>query len=246
MKKLISILMLVTLSVTSLCANATTVNAESKSKDKNPKAVFSTVPTADDLKLMEPGNQNVKSWIIDENGKKEFVPNMNISNNDNMISPAYVEGRLVYTFLRYDQNVTKSNMYQHFVSSVSILNTTTKPIPLKYTQVNSTSNTWTVTGKVEVEAEFKAAVLAKLKGTFGLSVEKSWTTSSSSSVEFDIEVPVGKTGLISKYYAGKYSGGQGVWRVQDVIGGYDPFTYYEEAGAWGIATNEVNFKALTY
>lgn len=59
-------------------------------------------------------------------------------------------------------------------------------------------------------------------------------------------VPVGKTGKISKYYAGKYSGGQGVWSVKDVIGGYDNGYYYEEAGAWAIERSEVNYKATTY
>lgn len=57
---------------------------------------------------------------------------------------------------------------------------------------------------------------------FGLSVTDSWTTSSSSCFEFSIKIPVGKTGKISKYYAGKYSVGSCVWTVQDRIGGYAP------------------------
>lgn len=237
MKKFISAFIIVTIFAINFCtiAHANEIN-------KNSEGVFSTVPDEDDLSLIEQGNQSVKSWIIDENGNKKYVTNKIMGS----ITPSYVVGRLVYTFIRYDQNVTKSNNYQHFVSSVSLLNTTQDPIPLKYTQQNSKSNTWTVIGKVEAEAEFKVAVLAKLKASFSASVTDSWTTASSSSVEFTMNVPVGKTGKISKYYAGKYSGGQGVWRVQDVIGGYEPFTYYEEAGAWGIEKNEVNYKATTY
>jgi hypothetical protein len=235
--------MLAALSVTCLFAETTVANAETKEQ----KAFFSTVPTSDNLKKMEPVNQDVKAWTIDQNGNKKFVTPMNLANtNDNMVSPMYVEGRLVYTFIRYDQNVTKSAMYQHFVSYVSLRNTTQDPIPLKYTQQNSTTNAWQVTGKVEAEAEFKTAMLAKLKASFGLSVSDTKTTYSSTNVEFTINIPVGKTGKISKYYAGKYSGGQSVWSVQDVIGGYPPFTYYEEASAWGIATNEVNYDAITY
>lgn len=237
MKKIVSVLMVLTIFSTSF---SSTVYAEETTKI--PDSTFSTIPDDDDLALIEKENQNGKAWIIDKNGNKKQVTKRSFGT----ISPLYTEGRLVYTFVRYIQNVTKSNEYQHFVSSVSIYNDTTKPITLKYTQQSTKSNEWSVTGKVEVEAEFKVSVLAKLKSTFGSSVTSACKTASSSSVEFTIEVPVKKTGKISKYYAGKYTGGQGVWSVQDVIGGYDPYTYYEDAGAWGIAKNEVNYKAKTY
>lgn len=244
MKKILGFLLVI-----SIIFNFSTLTVKATpTSDADTDVVFSTTPSKDDLKLVEPVNQNVKAWIKDANGNIQFV-NPKFSpkiRNGNIIQPNYVEGRLVYTFLRYEDNVSKSNPYQHFVSSVSIKNTTNDPITLKYYQQKTTTNTWSVTGNIEVEAQFSVQVLAKLKAKFGASVTKSHTTYSSDSVEFTMNVPVGKTGKISKYYAGKFTGGYGVWKVQDVIGGYEPWTYYEEVGAWGIEPNEVNYQATTY
>lgn len=241
MKRRILSIIMITVCIFSLCLSK--VNAETIINSENSNVIFSTIPDADDLKLMDPIKSDVKSWMVDKHGHKKYVKNMNTSN---ISTYSFTVGRLLYTFLRYDENVTKTNDYQHFVSSVSLRNTTKDPIKLKYTQSSSKVNYWSVTGKVEAEAEFKVAMLSKLKATFGASISTSTTTTASETVEFTINVPVGKTGKISKYYAGKYSGGQGVWSVKDAIGGYDKGYYYEEAGAWAIERSEVNYKATIY
>lgn len=240
MRRLISSIIILTILVFNF---SIVVNATEKSIKSEPKVTFSNEPTRDDLKYVDNEKLEEKAWIIDEKGMKSLV---NAKELTGEIEPKFISGRVLYTFLRYDQNVTKENTYQHFVSSVSLLNTTTEAISLKYTQQNSKSNTWTTTGKVEVEAEFKVAVLAKAKATFGASITDSHTTSSSATVEFTMTVPKGKTGKISKYYAGKYSGGQGVWTGYDVIGGYPVGNYYELGSAWTVEPAESNYVATTY
>lgn len=200
--------------------------------------VFSSTPSESDMRLIDhcQEDEEVVAWIIDPEGNKTFVEPI-----ANMNTRSFINGQVLWTFVKYNENVTKSNDYQHFISSVGLRNRGPDPVPLKYIQTESNQNQWTVTGKVEAEAEFKVAMLAKLKATFGLNIAASKTTYSSTEVEFTLSIPPGKTGKISKYYAGKYSGGQGVWHGENIISGADAGYYYELGSAWAIATNETNF-----
>lgn len=206
-------------------------------------SVFSSTPTEYNLRLMDrcQEQETVKAWIVDNNGNRTEVAPMDMTN---VHSRSFVNGRIEWTFLRYDQNVTKESDYQHFVGSSSFRNRGVETETMHYVQSETVENVWTVTGKVDVEAQLKVTILNSLKTTFGLNVVNEKTTQSSDVWEFDLDVPVGKKGTISKYYAGKYSGGQGVWTGEDIIGGYDAGYYYEEASAWGIAQNEVNWDWL--
>lgn len=205
------------------------------------EAVFSTIPTEENLRLKDRCQENnpVEAWIIDDTGNKTYIDPIDMTNSKNR---SFIDGRIEWTFLRYEESVTKSNKYQHFVSSVSLRNNGTEPVPLRYTQREEVENRWEVTGKIDVEPNFKIAILAALEATFGLNVTDAHTTKASTEVEFNLTIPVGKTGEISKYYAGKYTGGQGVWQGTDIFnGGSIGYLYYEEATAWAIAKNEVNY-----
>lgn len=234
-KKIVGIFLALVFCV-SMCGNASAIEMNGT----NDGVVFSTIPTENDLRLMDRGQEDetVKAWIIDSEGNKTEVDPVDMANPN---SRSFIEGRFEYTFVRYDQSVTKSNDYQHFVSSCSFRNRGTEAVPLQYTQTTTVRNDWSVTGKIDVEAEFKLAVLKSLQAKFGASVCDVHSTEESEKVEFTLSVPVGKTGKISKYYAGKYSGGQGVWLMEDIVSGSSAGYYYEEATAWGIATNEVNY-----
>lgn len=219
----------------SMCGNAIASDLKEPAN-----TVFSTVPTEHDLRFMDRclEKDSTKAWFIDNNGNRTDVAPVDMSNRNGR---SFTEGRVLYTFVRYDQSVTKSNDLQHFVSSCSLRNRGTTTIPMKYTQNETVVSTWTVSARVEAEPELGIALLNALQAKFGVSVDKSHTTQSSTICELQLDVPPGTTGRISKYYAGKYSGGQAVWHAEDVIGGYDNGYYYEETGAWGIAKNEVNW-----
>lgn len=226
--------------LTLICCFSMCVNVLASNSNEPASTIFSTVPTEYDLRLMDRCQEenSVKAWFVDNNGNRTEVVPVDMSAQN---SRSFTEGRVLYTFVRYDQSVTKSNDFQHFVSSCSLRNRGPESVPMHYTQNETVISTWTVTGRVETESELGVAILKALKVKFGASVDKSTTTQSSSTYEFEVNVPPGKTGKISKYYAGKYSGGQSVWHAVDVIGGYDNGYYYEETSAWGIAKTEVNW-----
>lgn len=218
----------------SLCGNVYAVESS-----QSCTSAYSVIPSEYHLSLMNHCQETpVRAWFVDNEGNRTEVKPINMSNPN---ARSFIDGRVEWTFLRYEQNVTKENRYQHFVSSCSWRNRGTVPMTMHYTQESTTTTSWQVNGKVDVETDLAVAILNQLKVEFGTNIVKSTVTSQSDKIETDLIVPVGKTGEISKYYAGKYSGGQGVWTGVDIFNGTSRGTYYEEASAWGVAKNEVNW-----
>lgn len=246
-RKTISVLIALAIAMTSSSVFAYDNNSISKNHDEELKPIFSDIPDKDDLKLINKNKLPApEAWMISADGKKTSVKIVEKEKKNGEISADFVSGYIQYDWVRYDPKYSSTDQYKHFVNSLSLKNTTTQTIPLKYTQTNSKTNTWTVTGKVEVEAKFKVAVLADLKGKFGLDITDSWYTGSSTTVEFTMNVAPGKTGKISKYLAGKQSSGAGVWRAHHILSGADLGYYYETGGAWGIDPDVVNYIASEY
>lgn len=199
-------------------------------------SVFSSVPDERDIELMN-NHQEYKygSWIITPDGDKVAINESDRQTRD------YLSGIVLWTFKSYIPNATDSYDYKHFVSSVSLKNNSSQEIPLKYTQENTTTVEWVVEGNVDVDADLEFAIFGELQASFGLGVSKTTTSQASTEVEFVMPIPPYKTGKISKYYAGKYSGGKAVWEGENVIGGDYVGIKEELCGAWAIAANEVNY-----
>ena len=75
-------------------------------------------------------------------------------------------------FYGMSKNVTKENRYQHFVSSCSWRNRGTVPMTMHYTQESTTTTSWQVNGKVDVETDLAVAILNQLKVEFGTKYRK--------------------------------------------------------------------------
>lgn len=236
-----------------------------ESNDNSSTGVFSLQPTEIDRKFMD---SRVKkepeptAWFVGNDGVTNEVPIITEEElkglieyndqNNGWITPSFTEdyGTYIYQYnwKYYTQNHQSTDPYKFFQGSVSLENGTGSNMTLKYTQTQSKSNTWNITGKVEVEAEFKVAMLAKLSANVGGSVSDSWTTYSSSSVENTMTVRPGYKGTLSRYKQGAYSGGAGTWQKYKVVKATgdvtDLGTYFETGTAWGIQNNVDNYRAV--
>jgi len=234
-----------------------------------PQPVFSLEPTGEDLERLnsQPQEPDPIAWTEDLNGN--ITPTETISNeelkglveyvdeehgnfdNNGGVSVNFMEdyGTYIYSYVwqYYTENYNAIDRYRFFQGSCSVENLTGSDITLKYIQAQSKSNTWSVTGKVEVEAEFKVAMLAKLTANAGVSVTHSWVTQASSTIEMTMTVRPGYTGTLSRYKQGAYSRGAGCWKKYKVIKATGQVTdlgsYYETGTAWGICQNVDNYIA---
>lgn len=158
---------------------------------------------------------------------------------------AYVKGE---DFVSYNQTSIMKDAYHYRVGSVSLRNSTSSPITLKYVQQETVTTTGSFTANVTANAEFKAAFFSKISASIGITAGVSKTTTSSTTVEFTTSVPVGKLTTITKYLAGVSSGGTVTWRSTysqtdpNFIGPLPPHNYSEPASGWSVAQNEVNYK----
>jgi hypothetical protein len=235
-----------------------------------PQAVFSLEPTGEDLEILnsQPKQSEPRAWIVSPTGKKtptqvvsedelkglvEYRDNTKSNNKNGGITTLDFSedyGTYIYNYVwqSYLQDYNSTDAYKFFQGSCSIENRTGSNITLKYIQSESKSNTWSVTGKVDIEAEFKVAMLAKLKANIGGSVTNTWTTSSSSTIETTMTVRPGYLGKLSRYKQGAYSGGAGSWKKYKLVKAtgedIDMGLYYETGTAWGICQNIDNYKAV--
>ena len=109
-KKMIVVLLII-LSVfnsMSVYANTTQVNTN-----------FSTVPDEEDKKLMHTNEEDVTAWIVDNNGNKTYVNPKEFRNNN---ARSFTQGKVLWTFVRYEPKTYESKDYKHFVSHVSVKN----------------------------------------------------------------------------------------------------------------------------
>ncbi|MBJ6363932.1 hypothetical protein ACFOQM_22145 [Paenibacillus sp. GCM10012307] len=245
----------VSLLIASVCFASIPIIVAAEANNE-PKPIFSVQPSESDLEILnsQPKEPEPTAWFVDNNGvasstpvisKEELNGEITYSSSGEVITPSFVEdyGTYIYSYSwqHYVQNSELTDPYRFFYGLVSLENRTGSNQQLKYSQTNSVSNTWNVSGKVDIETEFRVAMLAKLKANIGSSVSKSWTQQSSSTIESTMTVRPGYIGELSRYKQGAYSGGSGVWKKYKIVKSTGEATdlgfYYETGTAWGICEN---------
>lgn len=248
-----------------LCVNTMLpVSAESVTSGQ-----FSLQPTERDLEILnsQPTPPPVEAWTIGLDGKKqsaqvistdELLGKVTYSDKQNKsgkhgVTPMFYEdyGSYIYSYEweNYVQNYNTYDMYHFYQGQCSFSNRTQRDVTLSYTQQNSNTSTWQVTGKVEVESSFKVAILGKIQANIGVEVASTSTSQVGETIGASITVQPNYIGYISRYKAGAQSGGAGCWHKYKVIKASGQVTdlgyYYESGSAYAIVPTDSHWQGWT-
>lgn len=220
---------------------------------------FSLQPTTRDLQIInsQPAPPAVQAWTIGLDGTKQMVTP--ISNDELLGKVTHTDTSSIsgaqpnftqdygtyidsYVWQFYTQSYYNYDQYHFYQGECSFSNKTLNNVTLTYTQEQSNTSTWQVTGKVEVEAEFSVEILAKLTADVSVTVAKTSTSQTGETIGATITVQPGYEGYISRYKAGAQSGGAGEWEEYKVVKATGEVTnlgYYAESGsAYGIVPTD--------
>lgn len=151
---------------------------ESTSLDNELNAVFTDIPSEEQIKTMEEG------------GYYKVYPTVK-----EITSDGYQRKYGAVTFTTCNVN----NKYS-FIGQCSAYNGTSSNGTLSYTQSKSATTNWNVSSTVSGKTEVSVPYLAKVEATVGVTVGTGTTTSASSTATYTMTVKPGKTGVIEAYH----------------------------------------------
>lgn len=161
-----------------------------------------------------------------------------------MTADSFTDGSgYYYVWDHYEPWYNNSDEFHFFVGSITYRNTSPNTQKMTYTQSVTHTSSWVTTGKVSAETEFGNSLIANAKYNVGFELQRSTITAAGTTFAGEANVSPNKTGQLSAYDAGGYSGGAGVWRK------YSPSrtsllgTYNETGDGWAVAANR---KAFSY
>jgi hypothetical protein len=125
-----------------------------------------------------------------------------------------------YVFSDYIQSSASKKLTTFKVMDVSLDNRSSGTVKLKYIQSSSVTKSWSVDGEISGSSSFGTKFLAKVDASLTIGASKSNTAAESTTVEFDMNVPPGKRGMITKYFPGGYGTGTSYWKKYTSTGTY--------------------------
>ncbi|WP_028551672.1 hypothetical protein [Paenibacillus sp. UNC451MF] len=144
----------------------------------------------------------------------------------------YWDGVYYYEYIpnSYVMDYGFKDDYHYNVGHTQAYNGTGGTAKLSYSQASAVTSQWSVTAQVSSTAEIKANYLQKLGLTFGGSYTSSNTTTSTSTILYQIDVSPGKTGYIDAALPGAYSNG---------TASYKEYLYFSATGTFTSTGNTV-------
>mgnify|MGYP006979251110 CR=1 FL=1 len=149
----------------------------------------------------------------------------------------------IYILKDFLPNHVNYNWYYKSTGTIRIENRLSTPAEAHYTQQNTTTTNWTVSGTLEISAEAGVKFLSKISGSLSVSAARSKTWYSGTSYGVKQNIPPRTTAYITNYAVGGSSNGSLQWekyaKVTDqtyVFTGY----YYESVGGTAVLPDHAN------
>ncbi len=218
-------------------------------------SVFSTVPDATEIERQKQYElPESKAWETNKQGKVVpvrsivFKRNTNIIKNGKIGTMSWVDADgYVYVFNDYAQNNYLTDSKRFFVSRVTLENKGSQPLPLKYIQQETVQTNWVVSSKISAEADLGNKFIAKLKTSLELSVARSSTTYSSTTIEAGpTYIPPGYGASYTKYRKGAFGQGQAEWKKYAPGGTSWIGMYYTGESGWVPVDNDTTLVYSEY